>query len=182
MKAQSRQDVHTEYPVWMVRLVNTPIRRLEGITYWVIEDPNGIADLINTEIRREWEEDAKSEHRDPKKDEWLSTLSKRAWNLRTTDLDRIRLNLEIMNYADRERGYIFLNRLAQRTRELQKVIENFGIVIWPLIVREEDTQLVDGYCRYATLKAMNISRTYVYAGTLKKRALDRKREKDNLLL
>lgn len=150
----------------MVRLVNTPIRRLEGITYWVIEDPDGIKDLITTEIRREWEEDAKSEHRDPKKDPWLRTLSKRRWSLRIAEIHRIKLNPEIMNYADRERGYVFRKRLTQRRRELQAVIENFGVVIWPLIVREEDTQLVDGYCRYATLKAMNISRTYVYAGTL----------------
>ncbi len=150
----------------MVRLVNTPIRRLEGITYWVIEDPDGIEDLITTEIRREWEEDAKSEHRDPKKDPWLRTLSKRRWSLRIAEIQRIGLNSEIMNYVDRERGYVFRERLTQRRRELQTVIENFGVVIWPLVVREEDMQLVDGYCRYATLKAMNISRTYVYAGTL----------------
>jgi len=36
----------------------------------------------------------------------------------------------------------------------------------PLIVREEDMQLVDGYCRYATLKAVNVSRIYVYVGAL----------------
>jgi hypothetical protein len=150
----------------MVRLVNTPIRRLEGITYWVIEDPEGIRDLITTEIRREWEEDAKNEHRDPKKDPWLRTLSKRRWSLRIAEINTIRLNPEIMNYVDSERDYVFRERLTQRRRELQTVIENFGVVIWPLIVREEDMQLVDGYCRYATLKAMNISRTYVYAGTL----------------
>lgn len=150
----------------MVRLVNTPIRRLEGITYWVIEDPEGIKDLITTEIRREWEEDAKNEHRDPKKDPWLRTLSKRRWSLRIAEINTIRLNPEIMNYVDSERDYVFRERLTQRRRELQTVIENFGVVIWPLIVREEDMQLVDGYCRYATLKAMNISRTYVYAGTL----------------
>jgi hypothetical protein len=150
----------------MVRLVNTPIRRLEGITYWVIEDPEGIKDLITTEIRREWEEDAKNEHRDPKKDPWLRTLSKRRWGLRIAEINTIRLNPEIMNYVDSERDYVFRERLTQRRRELQTVIENFGVVIWPLIVREEDMQLVDGYCRYTTLKAMNISRTYVYAGTL----------------
>ncbi|MCJ7455748.1 hypothetical protein MUP07_03265 [Candidatus Bathyarchaeota archaeon] len=42
----------------------TPIRRLEGVTYWVIEDPEGIHDYINTEIRKEWEEDVRREHRD----------------------------------------------------------------------------------------------------------------------
>lgn len=78
----------------------------------------------------------------------------------------MRLNPEIMNYVDREMGYVFQKSLTQRTQELQKVIQSFGVVIWPLIVREEDTQLVDGYCRYATLKAMNASRAYVYVGAL----------------
>lgn len=45
-------------------LLLTPIRRLEGVTYWVIEDPEGIHDYINTEIRKEWEEDVRREHRD----------------------------------------------------------------------------------------------------------------------
>jgi len=146
--------------------VNTPIRRLEGITYWVVEDPDAIYDLINSEVRKEWEEDARSEHRDPNDDEWLRTLSKRRWSLEIVEVGRVRLNPEIMNYVDREMGYVFQKSLTQRTQELQKVIQSFGVVIWPLIVREEDTQLVDGYCRYATLKAMNASRAYVYVGAL----------------
>jgi hypothetical protein len=49
--------------VGRVRSVNTPIRRLEGITYWVVEDPDAIYDLINSEVRKEWEEDARSDSR-----------------------------------------------------------------------------------------------------------------------
>jgi hypothetical protein len=48
--------------------MGTPIRRLEGISYWVIDDPDAIYDFINFEIRKEWESDARSEHRDPKDD------------------------------------------------------------------------------------------------------------------
>jgi hypothetical protein len=48
----------TESLVGMVRSFNTPIRRLEDITYWVIEDSAVIHDLVNIEIRREWEEGA----------------------------------------------------------------------------------------------------------------------------
>jgi len=132
----------------------------------VVEDPDAIYDLINSEVRKEWEEDARSEHRDPNDDEWLRTLSKRRWSLEIVEVGRVRLNPEIMNYVDREMGYVFQKSLTQRTQELQKVIQSFGVVIWPLIVREEDTQLVDGYCRYAALKAMNASRPYVYVGAL----------------
>jgi hypothetical protein len=48
--------------------IDHAIRRLEGITYWVIDDPKAIFDFINTEVRKEWEADARSEHRDPKDD------------------------------------------------------------------------------------------------------------------
>jgi len=146
--------------------MDTPIRRLEGVTYWVIQNPEAIYDFINTEIRKEWEEDARSEHRNPKDDAWLRTLPKRKWNLRTVGIERIKLNNEIMNYVDTKRRYVFQTSLAQRRRELQEQIQRFSVVIWPLIVREEDMQLVDGYCRYATLRAMNVSKAYVYVGIL----------------
>jgi hypothetical protein len=47
------------------------------VTYWVIEDPVAIHDFINTEIKQEWETDARSEHRDPEDDPWLKSLAKR---------------------------------------------------------------------------------------------------------
>jgi hypothetical protein len=144
--------------------VDTPIRRLDGITYWVIENPEGIYDFINTEIRKEWTEDARSEHRNPEDDEWLKTLSQRKWSLEIAETERIRLNPNIVNYVDEKRGYVFLKSLTQRRRELEKEVRDFGVVIWPLVVRKEDLELVDGYCRYATLKAMNVKRVYVYAG------------------
>ena len=146
--------------------MKTPLRRLDGMTYWVIEDADAIYDFINKEIRKEWEEDAGSEHRDSRDDHWLKMLSKRKWSLEAIELERIKLNPAIMNYVDKESGYVFLESLAQRQQELQKAIEDSSAVIWPLIVREEDTQLADGYCRYATLKAMNVSRVYVYVGAL----------------
>ena len=144
--------------------MDTPIRRLDGITYWVIENPEGIYDFINTEIRKEWTEDARSEHRNPEDDEWLKTLSQRKWSLEIAETERIRLNPNIVNYVDEKRGYVFLKSLTQRRRELEKEVRDFGVVIWPLVVRKEDLELVDGYCRYATLKAMNVKRVYVYAG------------------
>jgi hypothetical protein len=146
--------------------LSTPIRRLEGITYWLIEDSEAIYDFINKEIRNEWETDVASEHRDPKNDPWLKSLSKRRWSLETVEMTRIELNPEIMNYVDVERGYVFSESLAKRSQELQKSIEMGGLAIWPLIVRKEGMQLVDGYCRYATLKAMEVRRTYAYVGIL----------------
>lgn len=146
--------------------LNTPIRRLEGVSYWVIKDPKVIHDFINAEIRKEWEADARSEGRDPGCDQWLKTLSERKWNLRVIETRAVKLNPDIMNYVDNVRGYIFSQRLEERSDELQQSIQKYGLVIWPLIVKGEDMQLVDGYCRYTVLRRMHVSRTYAYLGTL----------------
>jgi hypothetical protein len=146
--------------------MSTPIRRLEGITYWVIDDPDAIYDFINSEIRKEWESDARNEHRDPEDDLWLATLTRREWHLEITDVTQVRLDPDIMNYADPERGYVFSKSLKKRSAELRRNIELGGAVLSPLIIQREDMRLVDGYCRYTTLKAMSVSRIYTYAGSL----------------
>ena len=143
-----------------------PIRRLEGITYWVIDDPDVICDFINSEVRKEWELDARSEHRYPKDDPWLTTLARRKWHLKIMDITRIKLDADIMNYVDPERGYVFSKSLEKRSAELRHNMEAGAVVLSPLIIRKEDCQLVDGYCRYATLKAMSVPRTYAYVGSL----------------
>jgi len=146
--------------------VCTPVRRLEGITYWVIEDPEGIYDFINKEIRKEWEEDAKGEGREPQEDPWLKTLSEREWSSEIIEIERVRLNPKIMNYVDSRSGYSFSESLAKRSNELKECIKRYAAVIWPVIVRNEDYMLVDGYCRYTALRIMNIRKIYAYIGTL----------------
>jgi len=150
----------------MANLSATPIRRLEGITYWVIDNPEAIFDFINTEVRKEWEADAKSEHRDPRDDPWLKALSKRKWHLEIMGMSQIKLNPEIMNYVDPDRHYVFSQSLDKRSSELLQSIKLGGLALPPLVVRKEDNQLVDGYCRYNTLKPMNVTRIYAYVGTL----------------
>jgi hypothetical protein len=136
------------------------------MTYWVIEDADGIYDYVNTEVRKEWEGDARFERRDPKDDSWLQNLSRRKWSLEIVEIARIKLNPEIMNYVDPERGHVFTRSLEKRSKELQESIKMGGLVIWPLIARKEDMQLADGYCRYTTLRAMNVSKTYAYVGVM----------------
>jgi hypothetical protein len=147
-------------------MMNTPVRRLERITYWVIDDPDAIYDFINSQVRGEWESDAKSERRDPKDDLWLMTLARRKWRLETMEMAQVKLDPDIMNYIDLERGYVFSKSLAKRSAELQHNMEAGAVVLSPLIIRKEDYQLVDGYCRYTTLKAMSVPRTYTYIGSL----------------
>ena len=144
----------------------TPLRRLQGITYWVIEDPAEIADFINSNIRKEWEADLRSVGRDPREDPWLQTLYRSKWRLEVVDADRIVLNPDIMNYVDTERGYRFQESLAKRRKELRSVMETYRAVIWPVILRGEDMLLADGYCRLTTLQEIGISQVYAYLGTL----------------
>lgn len=133
----------------------TPIRRLEGITYWVIEDPADITDFVGSVLRKEWEADLRGEGRDPANDTWLADLLRRRWEL------------QIFSTADVKPGsdYIFSERLKQRTTELRRTLEVYGSPIWPIVVRKEGYVLADGYCRYSTLKEMGVPRLYAYIGS-----------------
>lgn len=57
-----------------------------------------------------------------------------------------------------------MKELTKRKEELRKALEVYAIVIWPIVVRAEDLRLIDGYCRYATLREMGISKVYAYVG------------------
>ena len=141
----------------------TTLRKLNGITYWAIEDPNEIHEFINTQIRQEWIQDAKDEGRNPLDDAWLQTLPQRKWRLEILELVNIKPNpYEFIPQT----GYNFEERLAKRGQQLRKAVETYGSVIWPIVIRGEDMQLVDGYCRFTTLKAMSVPRIYAYVGSL----------------
>jgi hypothetical protein len=150
-----------------VSYVTTPLRRLEGITYWVIDNPEEIRDFINTEVRREWEQDIKEMARDPASGIWLETLPSRKWRLSIVRTADVKLNEFALNYVDAKSGYNFAERLAERGKELRKGIELWGRVIWPIIVRGEDMEVLDGYCRYTTLRELGVSRLYAYVGSLR---------------
>lgn len=69
-----------------------------------------------------------------------------------------------MEFVDERREYDFADSLAKRSDSLRREIETYSTVIWPLVVRAEDMQLMDGYCRYSTLKRMEVPQTYTYIG------------------
>jgi len=108
----------------MTRPFVTPVRRLEGVAYWVIEDAEAIHDFINTEIREEWQADTRFEGREPREDLWLKTLSKRRWRLEIVEIRQITLNPRTMGFVDERRGYDFAKELAKRSAELQQPSES----------------------------------------------------------
>lgn len=147
--------------------MTSPLRRLHGISYWVIEDPDGIRDFINTEIRKEWDYDVRSlPEDDPAAGKWLQQLPKRTWALEILETAKLTLDKHMMKFVDPRTGYNFPEHLAKRRQQMRHAIENYGIVIWPIVVRKEDMQVLDGYCRFTTLQEMNVPRTYAYMGSL----------------
>ena len=140
-------------------MVARVVRRLEGITYWVISDRDEIRRFINTNIRQEWEEDNRNDGIDSRKDDWLLSLSRREWRLRTLLTDSVRLNPEMMAKSS------FTAELTRRSKEMRRSLTNYGIVIWPIVIRGEDHELKDGYCRFTTLRSMGISKVFAYVGS-----------------
>jgi hypothetical protein len=139
---------------------------LDGVAYWVLEDHDAIYQFVDKQLRKEWEEDLRSEGRDPKQSGWLQSLLRCHWELKVLELRSVKLNSELMSYVDAKRDYNFREHLSKRAAELRSSIERFGTVIWPIVIRTEDSQLMDGYCRYHALSDMGISRTFAYSGKL----------------
>ncbi len=140
------------------------LRMLQGIFYWVIEDPKSIYEFINRNVRLEWENDVKDIEGLVEKDPWLHGLSKKRWTLEVIRLEEVRLNTSVMNYRNEAKGYDFQANLAKRRLLLDKALET-GAVIWPLVV-DETMLLRDGYCRYFALTSLGVSEAYCYLGTV----------------
>ena len=141
------------------------LRVLEGIPYWVTEDPREISELVRNHVRKEWEADI-AEQKDHEEGSWLGSLEKRRWRLAITKLRDIVLSDQILDYVNEATGYNFRKRLRERISLLDRDLDRFGAVIRPVIVRAEDSHLMDGYCRYHVLMKRGIKETYAYIGIL----------------
>ena len=91
-------------------------------------------------------------------------LSQYHWSLEVVSTERVKLNLDIMNHVDEKSGYKFVEALAKRSGSLQRTNEEYASEVWPVILRKEDYLLLDGYCRFTTLKNMRIPKICAYVG------------------
>ena len=87
-------------------------------------------------------------------------------SLEVVEMSKIKLSLNIMNYSDEATGYNFRKRLEERKKILRRDLERLGAVIRPLILRGEDMQLMDGYCRYQVLSDKMVTKVFAYVGSL----------------
>jgi hypothetical protein len=131
---------------------------VQGITYWVLNDPKEIRGFINSNVRQEWERDNLTDGVDSDADDWLLTLPKRVWRLRSLAIDEMTLDPSMMARES------FVKQLDERSNEMRRSISEYHIVLWPLVLRGEDYRLKDGYCRFTTLERMGIRRVLAYIG------------------
>ena len=155
------------YPDGLLELIvkaeprtQSPIRRVQGVTYWIIDEPDEIRAYINSNVREEWLRDNLEDGIDSRKDEWLLNLHGRSWTLKTLEIGKVRLNPSMMTNRN------FIRRLDERSNEMVRGISQYHMVIWPVVIRAEDWELKDGYCRFSTLKKMKVDKILAYVGTL----------------
>jgi len=138
------------------------LRRVQGITYWVLNDPREIRRFINSNVKGEWERDNKEDGVDSDTDDWLLSLPKRDWRMRILETTKVRLDPSMMARES------FTRRLDERSNEMRRSISEYQIVIWPIVIRAEDNMLKDGHCRFTTMQKMQIGKVMAYVGAVQK--------------
>lgn|GEM_PF-1257090 len=132
-------------------------RKLGDFTYHVISDPTEIKAYLMKWILREWEIDhneAPDEHWTVK---WMNMLPQMNFALETINLSDIHPNPDLMSLED------FQTSLQERADEREWSILR-GVSIEPLLINQEDFELMDGYTRYTVLERYEQKEVYAYIG------------------
>jgi hypothetical protein len=82
--------------------------------------------------------------------------------MRILETTKVRLDPSMMARSS------FTMRLGERSDEMRRSISEYHTIIWPIVIRAEDNMLKDGYCRFTTLKKMQIGKVMAYVGALQK--------------
>ncbi len=134
-------------------------------TYHVIGKKYKIKPFLLKWIEKEWQMDHKEFPDQQWTIEWLNLLPDMKFKLLVVDLDKINLRQDLMNY--KTDSYNFLEELNLRVEEMEESLLQ-GSSIGPLIVNNENMELMDGYTRYMILKKNQQKRTYAYIGSIEK--------------
>ena len=140
-------------------------KKLGKFTYHIIGKKNQIKPFLLQWIEKEWQIDHKEFPDQPWTIEWLNLLPNMEFKLIVVDLEKINLHLDLMNY--KTDSYIFLEELNLRVEEMEEYLLQ-GSSIGPLIVNNENMELMDGYTRYMILKKNQQKRTYAFVGCIEK--------------
>jgi hypothetical protein len=136
-------------------------RKLENLVYNIIENEEDINPFLTKWLGREWRIDNKEHPDQAWGKEWLTQLPNLNFKLTIIDIEEIKPRKELMNY--KKGVYSFRDELKERVKEREESILR-GISIEPLVVRQSDMELMDGYTRYFVLKKLGKKKVYAYVG------------------
>jgi hypothetical protein len=136
-------------------------RKLENLVYNIIENEEDINPFLTKWLGREWRIDNKEHPDQAWGKEWLTQLPNLNFKLTIIDIEEIKPRKELMNY--KKGVYSFRDELKERVKEREESILR-GISIEPLVVRQSDMELMDGYTRYCVLKKLGKKKVYAYVG------------------
>jgi len=136
-------------------------RKLENFVYNIIENEEDIKPFLTKWLGREWRIDNKEHPDQAWTKEWLTQLPNLNFKLTIIDIEEIKPRKELMNY--KKGGHSFRDELKERVKEREESILR-GISIEPLVVRQSDMELMDGYTRYFVLKKLGKKKVYAYVG------------------
>jgi hypothetical protein len=139
-------------------------RKLGEFTFHVLADPGEIKSYLMQWIMREWEFDHNEAPEEHWTVEWLNTLPKMEFALRTIMLDDIRPNTDLMSVGAFQTG------LRERADEREEAMLR-GVSIEPLLVNQDGFELMDGYTRYTVLKRYKQKEVYAYLGSTRIQSL-----------
>lgn len=134
-------------------------RELDGFTYHLSLDPTK---YLREWLRAEWLQDAAEYPDQLWTNEWLHNVERLKFRVEIISLNLICPRQELMEY--KEEGYSFKKELKERVRERIPAIR-MGTSIMPLVIRDSDKELLDGYTRYIALKQLGAQRVYGYIGS-----------------
>lgn len=70
----------------------------------MLEDQAEIAELVNVNVRKEWESDNHARGKVPNKSSWLRSLESRRWRLETLSMEGIKQSQEIVSIRNEAMG------------------------------------------------------------------------------
>jgi hypothetical protein len=145
--------------------LNTITIRLDGIEYSAVNNSDDIRDFLLTRLRKEWEAYG-TQHMSSSSEvtEWMMNLKRRRWSLEAVLLQKLSLDPVVLDFINPSTGYVFKQHLHNRVANLRTALTAHHTSIWPITVQRENWLVLDGYCRYTTLKEMGVPRVYAYVG------------------
>jgi hypothetical protein len=136
-------------------------KKLGNFIYNIIGNEEDINPFLAKWLGREWRIDNREQLDQAWTKDWLTQLPNLNFKLAIVNIEKITPKKELMNY--KKGDHSFRDKLMERVEEREESILR-GVSIEPLVVRQSDMELMDGYTRYFVLKKLGKKKVYAYVG------------------